>query len=98
QPRPVMFFARAKSRCWLPPQPWTKRMPGIFAPGVRMVPEIDWLSTAISMLSLLTLIRLNLCEFGNESHVRVVALVKHVGPCCKGSGAVNFVGRGANRL
>src|SRR5690606_5681940 len=46
-PRPAMLWARTRSNCWLPPQPWMNSTPGIRVAGARNVPDRSCPSTLI---------------------------------------------------
>src|SRR5690606_19719354 len=71
QPSPAMPWARIRSRCWLPPQPWTNSTPGTRLRGVRKWPSRDSSSTSMRIVSLLAVIGFRHCVLEEETDLIV---------------------------
>src|SRR5690606_30881686 len=69
---------RARSRCWLPPQPCTNSTPGTRVRGVRKVPSMNWCWTWIRVGSRLAVIGFTHRVLEQESEL-VVRAAKHHG-------------------
>src|SRR5690606_14782716 len=79
QPSPAMPLARARSRCWLPPQPCTNRTPGTRVRGVRNVPSMNSCSTWIWIVSLRAVIGFHHGVLEQKTHFSVLATEDHRG-------------------
>src|SRR3954465_15440008 len=74
QPSAAISLARLRYCSWVPPQPWTKRTPGMTVAGLTKVPEILSSPTGISIRSSRVVMKPRDRIFGKRTDFGVVFL------------------------